>query len=215
MSWVPREKGILFSGEMVRAILAGKKTQTRRVVTSEWFRTAKLPYRVGDVLWVRETFRQVHPCQVADGRFYIPGQAGIPGPPMVKYRVVYRADGDVEEAHFVDGFPYRCVGGSNPEYGSAMWTPSVHMPKWAARIWLEVVDVRIQRVQDITDADAMAEGVDPYECPSGPANPWPQQAFLEMWQRLYGKNESLSVRANPWVAAYTFKRIERPESVDQ
>jgi hypothetical protein len=148
------EIGILFSGPMVRAILEGWKTQTRRVMKpqpfddggiwrwqhgrhvvavpgprafglEEWAIWQECPYQVGQTLWVRETW--------ADGI------AGCPN------GVSYRADhldplGD---------------GPANP----MKWRPSIHMPRWASRITLTITDVRVQRVQDISEEDAEEEGV--------------------------------------------------------
>lgn len=199
-----QEKPILFSGAMVRAILEGHKTQTRRVVKplpswkphsvcdpsgaaddwAVWFHFPETkrvghirycPYgKPGDRLWVREASEQVHPCQVDEGRFAIDGQAGIPGPPPVSCKVIYQADGPYPRRHFVEQFPYRdrCLDGCarshlHPEESWTGWTPSIHMPRWASRLTLEIVNVKVERVQDISEADAIAEG-----CTSVPFEQW-------------------------------------------
>jgi len=135
------ERPILFSGPMIRAILAGRKTQTRRVAKLTGAGRVKeagshrnwhladpdavkaCPYGTpGDRLWVRETFCDTG-CQ----------------------RAVYRADTAVEN------WKYR------------IWRPSIYMPRWASRITLEITDVRLERLQDISEADAAAEGVEQVE----------------------------------------------------
>jgi len=176
-----KERPIPFNGEMVRAVLAGTKTQTRRIVKerpvasgvgwNQWWSEkaqahvkdehyAKLhcPYGVpGDRLWVRET----HATSQFDGR---PAR-----------RVAYRADGtygawssDGEDRHFIrHGQDYRPFAVNrqdrlmHPAYYGDKWRPSIHMPRWASRITLEVADVRVERVQDISEADAKAEGISP------------------------------------------------------
>lgn len=220
------EHGILFSPPMVRALLAGTKTQTRRLLSEArvfatpetkaftlrgddlaralqnasgfrrldgngWFwesdafewqapalRTgwmAHIGYAPGDRLWVKESSADVHPLAVQDERFSLEGEAGIPGPPPVKYRRVFRADGDVRQVwHTSSGYPYRSVSGPEDEIAAKhpevcsewvgrlkyqAWTPSIYMPRWASRLTLIVTDVRVQRLQDIGRDDAMAEGI--------------------------------------------------------
>jgi len=128
-----KERPILFSSEMVRAILDGRKTQTRRVVNPRC--AYKCPFgRPGDRLWVRETF---HTCPHCDGM------------------VAYRAGGWKRG----ESFSWDDLSPLRPKCAAHGWKPSIHMPRWASRITLEVVNVRVERVQDITDADAIAEGV--------------------------------------------------------
>ena len=135
-----KTRPILFNGEMVRAILDGRKTQTRRVIKPQpvtcdrgpaWavtnaHRMKPCPYGVpGDRLWVRETW-------ATDG--------------------VYDDTRPVLLDEFIEPF-YRASGES-----ASRWRPSIHMPRWASRITLEVLSVRVERVQDITITDATAEG---------------------------------------------------------
>jgi hypothetical protein len=170
------EKPILFSAPMVRAILDGRKTQTRRIVKpqptemdSGWFpgppgdkRNAKhyaseahlrkglaedfAPYRPGDLLYVRETWQAIHVYVDPETGYGddLTHSHGIPKGPGTWWQITYEAT-DRHEKHKEDrGFP---------------WRPSIHMPKWAARLWLRVVGVRAERLQEITEADARAEGV--------------------------------------------------------
>ena len=129
---------ILFNNEMVWAILAGRKTQTRRFGT----RYGAAPYAVGDRLYVRETWAAV-------GDYFDKSMLYI-----------YRAD-------FIDNHNIR-------------WHPSIHMPKDAARIFLEVVNVYPQRLYDISEAEATAEGVSPLKGETA------RDAFLRLWIDLYG-----------------------------
>lgn len=116
------ERPIIFNGDMVRAILSGQKTQARRPFSchNTFFG------RIGDRLWVRETFAE-HP------QFN---------------EIAYRADG--EEPRDGDGFIWQ-----------PRWLPPIYMPRRLSRIILEITDVRMEQLQDITEDDARAEGVDP------------------------------------------------------
>ncbi|MBA1270858.1 MULTISPECIES: hypothetical protein [Pseudomonas] len=188
-----KERPILFSAPMVRAILEGRKTVTRRALNAQALKNIgygvqlgechELPSegplhpnsigyyidfcpfgQLGDRLWVRETWQDVHPVQVID-RYSQLGRAGIPGPPGVTYHTIYRADGEYPKVHYTHEHPYRCIE-PDPNHGFlgaadsgwTGWTPSIHMPRWASRILLEITDVRVERLQDITEAQAKAEG---------------------------------------------------------
>lgn len=201
-----RERPILFSGPMVRAILEGRKTQTRRVMTPQpddstpgyWAWSPRKgvssgkvgayvwgPYGVsGDRLWVRETYRlradQDHKKPIED--WWKSGASW------------YEADGPCT--------PSGCGG------GAGKLRPSIHMPRWASRLTLEVTGVRVEQLNKISEDDAKAEGVDPYEWPGGPANPHAVGAFRELWDRINGKRHPWS--SNPWVWVVEFKRIEVP-----
>ena len=174
------EKPMLFSGPMVRAILDGSKTQTRRVIKSL---TQSCPYPVGTRVWVRETWAAI---DYYDNRK--PSQ--IP-----ETNLVYRAggpnlNGEDRQTFKIDG--------------RGKWRPSIFMPKWAARIWLEITDVRVQRLQDISEEDAMAEGVD-WRDYAGLASKTARKLFADLWESINGKD---SWHANPWVWVYEFKRAE-------
>jgi hypothetical protein len=177
-----KERPILFSAPMVHAILAGQKTQTRRVRF-----VFGCPYgQPGDRLWVRESWAR----DDEDGQ------------------VMYRADigrdvcADAWEQGRIEGVPrYK-------------WKPSIHMPRWASRILLEVTSVRVERLQDISESDALAEGVTPKWEPgcSGrlmdafggfsfrPA----ASAYAELWEQINGPG---SWDTNPWVWVIEFKRV--------
>lgn len=182
------EKPILFSTEMVRAILDGRKTQTRRVVKpsvfekgTNWFwnpneNICLAQYRKGDVLWVRETF-----CEVPYEYNHIP----IKGGHITTPKYAYKAD-------------------SKRDY-TGIWKPSIHMPKEAARIWLEVTDVRVERLQEITEEDARAEGVKAYG-PNNCSGTSARIAFAQLWDSLNEKR-GYEWRVNPWVWVIEFERI--------
>jgi hypothetical protein len=186
-----KERPILFSAPMVRAILAGEKTQTRREVkglgvfvdtemdmgppTLEdvgWIwpdgTTARCPYgKPGDQLWVREKWRPTVNISKSESSIY------------------YAADG-VSKVDKRAGVLWRMATASR-------WRPSIHMPRWASRLTLEVTGVRVQRLDDTGEDDARAEGVvDTF-------------AFEELWDSINGKG---AWAANPWVWVVSFNRVE-------
>ena len=205
-----RERPIIFSGAMVRAILRGDKTQTRRVAKltpaghvkeprghRRWHpdgpeADAACPYgKPGDVLWVRET---LHPtCEGFD----------------------YAADGteclDLDEAtdEQVELWARRC----DPDPLTARSVPSIHMPRWAARLFLPVVAVRVERLQEITPSGAIAEGIRPscnsmtIDCDSDN----PRDDFAGLWDALQAQRPAgkrAPWEANPWVWVIEFERTE-------
>lgn len=198
-----RELQILFNTEMVRAILDDRKTCTRRVIKydkaddvlnsparkenpdipdKQFIKClVKMPYEVGDILYVRETWTD----------HYVPNEIGKP-----ELQYCYMADGVDIKAE--------CLPGENNR-----WYPSIHMPKEAARIWLKVANVRVERLQDITEIQAQAEG-----CNSGlltgPCSARGQ--FENLWNRTIKKSD-LDIygwKANPWVWVIEFERCEKP-----
>lgn len=206
-----KERPILFSGPMVRAILEGRKTQTRRVVKGRWLPLVEAVMRVngrwvwttmdydlttpygepGDRLWVRETWAAF------DLDWSWPGRprdlSGGPWP-----NIVYRADDGLDE------------------HGWKRWRPSIHMPRWACRITLEVTDVRVERLKDITEDDAMAEGwikrpdlsKDP-EVHADACRDW----FVDLWDSINAKR-GYGWETNPWVWRIEFQVKEVKEKGD-
>lgn len=192
-----KERPILFSAPMVRALLAGTKTQTRRVVKPQPHagvrrspfvksgledghgREIKNPYgQPGDRLWVRETFTR-HEDESGFG----------------SGRTLYRADMEGYEAPWA-------------------WTPSIFMPRWASRITLEVIGVRVERLQDISEEDARAEGI--YEVWPGRWH-WMDVAFCDFqtardaYRALFESiNGPGSWEPDPWVLVVEFKPIVAP-----
>lgn len=182
------EHPMLFSAPMVRAILDGTKTQTRRIVKprycgempSETLEDLELrgsPYgQPGDRLWVRESGWEppfLTTRMLRDGADTWP-------------RYIYDADDDDSAWCIEHGWMRR---------------PSIHMPRWASRITLEITGVRIERLQDISRGDAMAEGC-PF--PNMAHGDNPRHWYAELWDSINGPG---SWDANPWVWVIEFKRI--------
>jgi len=235
------ERPILFSAPMVRAILSGQKTVTRRVIkhqpdvpvtdaiprrdyphgpaTINWYWRPrhghlngvpshgwyfKCPYgQPGDRLWVRESHAQVFEVDIPEGRPVGPiGTAGSPGRPDWKSRYVYRADGEMPNV-----VQWHHVGDSQP----VRWSPSIHMPRAACRLLLEITGVRVERLQKISYQQAMAEGCGHagdglFHVEDGlhlAADP--RESFAGLWSSINGAE---SWAANPWVWVVEFKRVE-------
>jgi hypothetical protein len=185
-----KERPILFSTPMVKAILEGRKTVTRRVVKGrplEWLQPCMFtpefvadqgnnncPYgQPGDILWVRETF-----SQVAEDRF------------------IYKVDGD---KHPLD-WP---------------WKPSIHMPRAACRLRLEILSITVEKLQDISEEDAIREGIEPQPAfenipqwkdytNNGCTTGWPCVSFASLWQSINGKE---SWDANPFCWVINFRKL--------
>ncbi|WP_312773129.1 morphogenetic protein [Atlantibacter hermannii] len=190
-----KERGMIFNGEMVRAIIDGRKTQTRRIIKLSHESGMKNPVvrgkngeasyvgcrlaamlcpfgKPGDRIWVRETW--THESIDAESGSYSPD---------------YRAT--------ANGQPLDC-----------RWIPSIHMPRWASRITLEITDVRVERLASISQEDAAKEGY--------PANPEPYGGsmdkwlwFRQLWDSIYPEQ---SFSHNPWVWVIEFKRVEGSEA---
>lgn len=178
---------------MVRAILSGQKTQTRRVVSAkhlkffdqsavdmiEQWDSRPFPYgKRGDQLWVREAWMDLK-------------GTGVERVSGDRSRFAYRAD-----------TPAGSYGDeARKDYG-LKWRPSIHMPRAASRITLEITDVRVERLQDISEADAIAEGVD-----AGKYSGLERAAartYSDLWESINGAG---SWDANPWVWVVSFKRV--------
>lgn len=226
-----KERGMIFNGEMVRAILDGRKTQTRRPVkfpvldknlgcelsgnelagelsAGNYLNSAF--GKPGDRVWVRETWGVVSHELDEDGRI----QPWTPNRPATAIHempfgngyysghAIYAADGDFTWGDD-DGY----------EDGRSCWKPSIHMPKAASRILLEITDVRVERLNSILDVDAMREGIQnlttcshaDFGIPGVVNAQHPVRAFQLLWESIYGAD---SWRANPWVWVIEFKRVE-------
>lgn len=194
-----KERPIIFSAPMVRAILSGTKTQTRRVLKNQRaYDLDKTPFgQPGDRIYVRETWNWFDPQEIpanrAGQRAPFTGQQGEREIPWV---AAYAADGPL---------PYPGYGGKEH------WRPSIHMPRWASRITLEITDVRVERLRDISEADAVAEGI--LRTPN--SNTWmtddrryvssnPVWVYSYIWEQINGFGSWV---ANPWVWVIEFERI--------
>lgn len=223
------QRPILFSAPMVRAILAGTKTQTRRVVKPQPvelpdFNRGRMSYnargnvyrawnpavmdpscpygQTGDRLWVRETFMDL----LGTGVEHRPDPRG----PLQRY------------AYAADHQPGSFGDEARKSYG-LKWKPSIHMPRRASRITLEITGVRVERLQDISDTDAIAEGIVECSIPADDEGPQrigymvgpddgksglsvsPIKPYRNLWESINGAS---SWEVNPWVWVVEFKRVE-------
>jgi hypothetical protein len=207
-----KEKPIIFNTEMVRAILDGRKSQTRRVVKERvstggtgkphspmvqhgglWLPNEWSPYgQPGDLLWVRETWKPMH------------------HPRTMESYIRYKADGFKTIKHNLKmDIPTR-------------WKPSIHMPKAAARLWLRVKDVRVERVQDISFSDMLDEGIDDHcfgwdGISDGQAAELCEKVMKQRWIDLWNSiNEKRGYGwdVNPWVWVVSFERVEHSKERD-
>lgn len=205
---------MIFNGEMVRAILDGRKTQTRRIMKNQpagdypdtqalirsvgggfqWYghygvsSIFNCPLcAVGDRIWVRETW----------------AEAGASAPDLKLYRANYPAH---VPSHYENV----------PTAEEIRWTPSIHMPRWASRILLEITDVRVERLNGISEAEAEAEGIDMdaladsqdcYDCIADhnmTGRPTAIGAFKYLWESIYSEE---NWQSNPWVWVIEFKVV--------
>ncbi|OAZ19676.1 hypothetical protein AYK88_22920 [Klebsiella aerogenes] len=224
-----KERGMIFNGEMVRAILDGRKTQTRRIMKVQpepsksrpgdfWFSSKKLESMVhisdfapgNSPIADYHLFIQEHCCPF--------GAVGD----RIWVRETWARYNIDQNSH---DLAYRATTPADwPEEGR--WRPSIHMPRWASRILLEITNVRIERLNAISPEDAESEGL---ECtnftgfgdePGLPSYPepdvyfdplkkqwkeYPPEAFAGLWESIYGEG---SWKANPWVWVIEFKRVE-------
>lgn len=221
-----KERPILFSGEMVKAILEGRKTQTRRVIKKhplieagfsdnyiknpDNFVIDDCPYgAIGDQLWVRETF-----C--LESNFNMDDIESYP-PPFKDGRPIKHYEDDVwgsywEQPHYraTDPTPELVIEGEGGDEPGVRWKPSIHMPRWASRIMLEITGVRVERLQEIGCDDALAEGIDYSKCdPSNAHQYWREEAvakFQELWDSINAKR-GYGWGTNPYVWVIEFKRV--------
>lgn len=228
------ERGMIFNGEMVRAILDGRKTQTRRPV-----RFPVLDKNLGCELAGNELAGELSAGNYLNSAFGKPGH-------RIWVRETWATLGN-EDGCCVDWEDNLCKGDERSaariyrasceqrpgDYGlwsipddadwkphtkdhkfEGAWRPSIHMPRWASRILLEITSVSVERLNAISEEDARAEGIIDGGClncgepePCGCANPEPDatDAFAYLWQSIYGQE---NWNANPWVWVIEFKSIE-------
>ena len=224
-----KERPILFKTEMVQAILKGRKTQTRRVINpqpegktlqsnldgkwlSKKFNGLLLPKiedlpihcpygKIGDRLWVRETWSTVN----------LYGEIAL----------AYKADGEVirvvENESFQDEdglinyddprlekYSFAAWADDLLEGKEGNWKPSIHMPRWVSRILLEITNVHVEQLQDISESDCLKEGVG-----SPILRDCKKPKFMQLWEEIYGAD---SWTVNPWVWVVEFKVIQGGEA---
>lgn len=217
-----KERPILFSTDMVRGILDDKKTQTRKIVNHKsllhdqvefdsvtWYSDRSTEYRfiMDDLSWQIDI-----QCPYGDSGDALWVRETYFDTRPYKHTPFFCADPD---------FLYRA---DKANIGCHPWKPSIHMPRSAARIFLRITDIKVERLNDITEEDAIAEGVAPinnlnmeqrvhnYNNPSNP-HPWShREGFMELWDSINFKRASWE--SNPWVWVITFERI-RPMITDK
>lgn len=220
-----KERGMIFNAEMVRAILSGLKTQTRRIMAIQpensklglrrviesknvryngkyfWSQSDAVglkarskvfacPYgKVGDRIWVRETWQG----------------------PLVDFELSDDLRRNPEKYEKPENCFYSADGVPAPEFYDAddnlrrCWRPSIYMPRWASRILLEITNVRVERLNDISEEDAQAEGVSLSTHTITPPEAVYRVGFSELWRSIYGDE---GWKKNPWVWVIEFKRVQ-------
>lgn len=232
-------KPILFNTKMVRAILDGRKSCTRRIIKPQWEECPhckyvhneyiydklaenvycarcgyplvperRAPYQPGDILYVRETWQYLYEL---DGNEQVIEDTG-------KY--YYAATDTIPFDTYVDE--------NGVKHDHAPWRPSIHMPKEAARIWLKVTDVRVERLQSITVEGAIREGAEGEKCHHTNAGAFgctdcmntgwiepPQVEFMQIWDSTIKKSDldRYGWDANPYVFVIEFVKIDKPEEI--
>lgn len=187
-----KERGMIFNGEMVRAILDGRKTQTRRPLKWKQTRFTEIGEREDGSRWPWSEDAE-HACD-----FWHPCPFGAVGD-RIWVRETFCAVPDHEEPAGCSALLYAADG--NGPYGK--WTPSIHMPRWASRLTLEITGVRVEPLQAITLGDICKEiGCGLYDF--RPAT-YGFQVWEELWRSIYGEE---NWQANPWVWVVEFKRVE-------
>lgn len=235
-----KERGMIFNAEMVRAILSGQKTQTRRIMKVQpehpnlglrriidsknpadngkyfWsqsdatgLKARSKPFNcphgnVGDRIYVRETWQG----------------------PLVDFEHSDDLLRNAEKYEKPENCVYEADGVPAPEFYDAddnlrcCWRPSIHMPRWASRILLEITNVRVERLNDISEQDAIAEGIDTdwlaesqdnYDCIADhnmSGRPTAKGHFSYLWQSIYGDDKSKCWEKNPWIWVIEFKRVQ-------
>lgn len=236
-----KERGIIFNGEMVRAILDNRKTQTRRVMKVQ-------PVECNHVHWPEyptpewKSYEEVWSCAVCGNGVSLArhGTRGITcpfGQPGDRLWVRETSGLQVRRDALGGTGEFRVYRASNPDairytiasgkIAPVKWVPSIHMPRWASRITLEITDVRVERLQDISPEDAVNEGLEvqnftgfgdePYTPhfsePDVYYDPlkkswteYPPEAFQGLWQSIYGE---ASWASNPWCWVIEFKHINK------
>lgn len=216
-----RELPILFNTEMVRAILDGRKSCTRRIIKPQpqsrlcytfaggncgtWGYPSKTAheswgdeYRLPDGITDEELQRRWKPPYRADDILYVRETWY-----KDKYRYMYRANYSDSEKFYRDGKEVK-----------TKWHPSIHMPKEAARIWLKVTDVRVEQLQDIDGKGCVKEGIEE-EPLKYVGDEFVKGMFHDLWDSTIKKSDldRYGWDANPWVFVYEFERCKKPKGV--
>lgn len=187
-----KERPVIFNGEMVRAILDGRKTQTRRAISDRQLHLIDVASQVGECYPLESGID--HANSQSYYREHCPfGQVGD----RLWVRETWARYNIDQDAH---DMAYRATTPDDwPKEGR--WRPSIHMPRWASRITLEITAVRVERLNDISDGDAMREGCSAADMKSGDCV---ADVFARLWASIYGTENWI---ANPWVWVIEFRRV--------
>lgn len=198
---------MLFSTPMVQAILDGRKTQTRRIMKPQPHADANQVVRDGEGYWFDYQSGGGERC--LGGKWLPRIQPGD----VLWVRETWCGLPHINERNARETWYYYAADGECNEADFNGWKPSIHMPYAACRIWLRVKDVRVDRVQEISEADAIAEGCEnrasfSYFDPSTRRELRPHQhEYMRLWNSINGDD---SWASNPYVWVYTFERCEKP-----
>jgi hypothetical protein len=221
------EKPILFSAPMVRAILGGTKTQTRRVIKNQPFEVKLVPsgnhlfdYRsdLNDYSRVVDMKKAVTLCPYGQpgGRLWV-RETWAPDPPIdgtwasTSWSGCGRVVREIPERFH---HPRFCIYAASWPHDAIRWTPSIHMPRWASRITLAITDVRVERLQSLSEADAIAEGLTglsdgadrswTVDADSASEHEDPRETYAWLWESINGQG---SWDANPFVWVIEFQLV--------
>lgn len=222
-----KERPILFSPAMVQAMLEGKKSQTRRIITLREFKSSDTPgydwtFRDHRCLWhdykADRFVREKCPYGTVGDRLWVRESGWIDDE---KRFFAYHSTptlsrcADDPRGVFIEVAPEEVSSWSKDDYEKGGWKrcPSIHMPRWASRITIEVIEARVQRLQDISDEDILAEGIP--ENPEGVfpqsigwLTSWRKSQFQKLWDSLSGKKPGCAWKENPFVWAVSFRRVD-------
>lgn len=215
-------KPILFNTKMVRVILDGRKSCTRRIIKPQWEECPHCKYVHNEYIYDK----------LAENVY-----CARCGYPLVPERRAPYQPGDIlyvreTWSEWTDGYLYKAWNSPFPQAGESpvmKWHPSIHMPKEAARIWLKVTNVRVERLQSITVEGAIREGAEGEKCHHTNAGAFgctdcmntgwiepPQVEFMQIWDSTIKKSDldRYGLDANPWVWVIEFERCEKPQEAD-
>lgn len=226
-----KERPMIFNAEMVRAILDGRKTQTRRIVKGVpeshnfhgWVMSSTCAKDEGKACWavgksplLNQPIRMHCPFGDVGDRIWV--RETFQGPLIPEDELSEFLGANPDKFESPAYCEYAADGGPRPEYVDADdntrhgWRPAIYMPRWASRITLEITGVRVERLNSISQEDVQAEGMEltgwrpTYSDPDSGGEVWtPYDNFAQLWESIYGEE---SWQANPWVWVIDFKRTE-------
>lgn len=226
-----KTRPIIFNTQMVRSVMDGAKTQTRRILKFKTFGFGKdgAPASIymdgsgkGWVAWMTQNVSAEYTAKI------YPGEVGFKCPMGEIGSIIYVREtwAELINGHNERYFAYKADGIPNKsDVGDWNWRPSIHMPKAAARIFLRITDIKVERLQDISEEDAVAEGVQQdvpveknfqikkryrhYSDPTIHHCEDAKSSFRSLWRSIYGTE---SWESNPWVWSISFTRVDKPEN---